>query len=235
MYLDPKVMQDVSDVINQHSDLVNQGDFITLYSILGRMVGTNTTKAVLISTFTEMMYESGIDPLKDMREVPTMFYALSKVSTVELPEHIRAINQRAFYGCSELEQINIPAGVQSIYGYAFLGCSKLSQIYLPKDLVFIGGDAFAHSGLQSIVLPEKLGMIPPGCFKDCLLLESVVLPLNITSIAPNAFSYCDALQEIVYPGTREQLLAEPTVYKRIDLTKVRCKDGAFSKKELESI
>ena len=52
--------------------------------------------------------------------------------SVELPNDIYRIDDRAFYGCENLEQINIPESVMYIDPTAFAGCTKLPSDVLER-------------------------------------------------------------------------------------------------------
>ena len=64
------------------------------------------------------------------------------LTTVNLPDTLTEIRERAFSGCSELRGIKIPEGTQSIGAGAFRGCTSLEAVYLPGSITRIGTDAF---------------------------------------------------------------------------------------------
>ena len=66
----------------------------------------------------------------------------SALRTVELPNDIYRIDDRAFYGCENLEQINIPESVMYIDPTAFAGCTKLTADVLERIRTLSDKDAF---------------------------------------------------------------------------------------------
>lgn len=66
----------------------------------------------------------------------------SDIKSVEIPDTVTVIEQKAFYQCSELETVKMSENVKSIGESAFINCSKLKSIYLPASLETIDCAAF---------------------------------------------------------------------------------------------
>ncbi|MCQ2976383.1 MAG: leucine-rich repeat protein, partial [Bacteroidales bacterium] len=70
------------------------------------------------------------------------FNGCSGLTSIDIPESVTSIGNRAFNGCSGLTSIDIPESVTSIGNYAFNGCSGLNSIDIPESVTSIGGWAF---------------------------------------------------------------------------------------------
>ena len=91
----------------------------------------------------------------------------SGLTSLNLPDGITEIGDRAFYDCSGLTSLTLPAGITSIGRGAFNGCSGLTSLTLPDGVTSIYFDAFAGcSGLTSIyVYAEKVPKIDSKAFE----------------------------------------------------------------------
>lgn len=68
--------------------------------------------------------------------------------SVEIPEGVTEIGDRAFKGCTALTGVVVPEGVQSIGKGAFDRCEALTHISIPASAVSLGDDVFY--GCQSL-------------------------------------------------------------------------------------
>ena len=84
-----------------------------------------------------------------------LFENCRNLESVELPDGLAAIGEKAFETCSALKEINLPDGVETIGYRAFAGCENLENIVLPANLKKIGFSAFRYCPkLKRIALPE---------------------------------------------------------------------------------
>ena len=128
------------------------------------------------------------------------FYDCDGLETIDLPQSLTSLGSYVFCSCGALTQLTIPTGVTEIPERAFSGCSKLSDVVLPEGLTTIGSYAFSGcDALETIDLPEGLTAIGSNAFNDCDGLETIDLPQSLTSLGNYVFYYCDALTEITIP------------------------------------
>lgn len=96
---------------------------------------------------------------------------------------------------------------------------------LPVTRLGGGGDGFRrHNVLESVTLPEGLGILDETCFDSCRQLKTVVIPSTVTTIGDNPFWGCSSMETmqlatgntafqvvdgVLYDKTGEKLIAYP--------------------------
>ena len=128
------------------------------------------------------------------------FYECSKLSEITIPCSVKTIEEEAFYKCSSLTNLVIPNSVTNIKEKAFGFCTNLKNIEIPTSVNTIGVRAFDNCvNLSSITIPEGVTRIEDSAFNGCNKLESAVLPNTLKFIAKYAFGYCNSLNSIIIP------------------------------------
>lgn len=87
-----------------------------------------------------------------------------KARSVEIPNTVTSIGEKAFAGCSMLQEINIPESVTVIGEKAFENCMSLSSIIIPASVKSIGKDAF--KGCEYLLAISKPAHISERMFPD---------------------------------------------------------------------
>lgn len=124
------------------------------------------------------------------------------ITSVNIPDGVKKIGDKAFFDCKNLENIKIPDSVESIEKNAFMHCASLKSIEIPESVKSIREYAFASCiSLESIEIPESVQHIGKGAFGNCISLESVEIPDSITNIAVCAFHKCESLESIEIPNS----------------------------------
>lgn len=151
------------------------------------------------------------------------FFGCQQLTTIVLPDTLRAIGEMAFQDCSGLTLDRLPASLRFVGSRAFRGCGKLTLTGLPSGLQSIGWGAFEGcksltvsklpdgikalekavfsgcSGLALTALPDSVEFIGESAFYDCGNLELNALPDTLKIIGNFAFSGCRKLQAISIP------------------------------------
>ena len=109
------------------------------YSVLG---GNTKIKAVQLTAGLEA--------------IPTNFFTDSSVETVEIPNSVTTISERAFDGVDTLSTVYLPKNLTTIEDNAFNGCVGLKSITLPDGLETIGAKAFMGTKLKTITIPASV-------------------------------------------------------------------------------
>lgn len=128
-----------------------------------------------------------------------------------LPDTVTETGSRVAGYTHALTEIVFPEGFKAVGESAFYYADGLRKVTLPETLETIGASGFRATGLESVVIPDrvtsvgtyaftlcekmkraKLGSglkeIPNAMFFNCHKLEELTLPEEITSIGSTAFS-----------------------------------------------
>lgn len=103
------------------------------------------------------------------------FYNCMKISSVEIGNNTKCIEDSAFADCSSLVNMLIGSGVLTIGEYAFSGCKAMYQINIPKKVVKIFKNAFnGCSKLKTINIeePKSSDDMHKINFDDCIFNRS---------------------------------------------------------------
>ncbi len=100
------------------------------------------------------------------------FYHKSTITNVAIPQSVKNIgygtsntSYGALSGCSKLTRVDLPNSVTALNNYAFSRCSGLTSIKIPDSVKSIGGFTFAScSGLASITMYSSLKSIGRAAF-----------------------------------------------------------------------
>ena len=156
------------------------------------------------------------------------FYNCSGLTSIEIPNSVTSIGERAFFNCSSLTSVEIPDSVASIGDLAFYGCSSLTSVVIPDSVTSIGSSAFSGcSSLTSVIIGDSVTSIGSSAFYGCSSLTSVVIPDSVTSIGSYAFYDCSSLTSVVI-GDSVTSIGENAFYNCSNLTSVVIPDSVTS-------
>ena len=144
----------------------------------------------------------GQGPKFEIRDGILVSVALNGATAVTIPKEVHSIGNAAFRFCDTLMSVEIPDTVTNIEERAFAGCAALREALIPSNVVRIGRNAFHHCiALKSASLPEGLTAIAPQLFRDCQSLGSIVVPHGVEEIGAGAFENCISLETISLPDS----------------------------------
>ena len=155
------------------------------------LIFTNNTS---IYFFREFKYFTGIQYFK--------FNNCSNLFAINLPEHIKYIDNECFQSCENLKNIQIPDSCTKIGDRAFSMCSTLETVRVSINCLSMGNSAFnSCTNLKSINIPENCIRIGDSIFNRCTSLENIHIPESCSLIGAYAFNGCSSLQKISLPST----------------------------------
>lgn len=101
------------------------------------------------------------------------------------------------YGvCGKMTKIQLPNDVTAINNYAFYNCVNLTDINFPDTITTIGQSAFNSCILLPQVSLKNVQKINSNGFDNCMGMKAIWIGSSITSIGTQAFRYCSALTKI---------------------------------------
>ena len=172
----------------------NEG-LTTLYKLKFTTIGKNECSVILSSqpsepTALEIPTQVTINNSDYyVTVIDAKAFSQSKFTSVNLPENLKTIEDRAFYMCTGLTgELFIPNSVTSIGDYAFFRCTQLTGLSFEENsnLNTIGEYAFAgyYNGSSS---DYRMG-----------LTGNLIIPNSVTSIGNHAFYLCDKFTSLSF-------------------------------------
>ena len=190
MTLKDKVLAEIKNNI----DLIKEDEFEELY----RAVDEHISDEGALGMLSDILIESGIDPLAVSSPVPNMFTRSKKIKSIDYKYDIVL---SGMFMHSSLEDISFTNDLNEIEFMAFLGCKNLKSIDLSNtNLKQLAPRIFQGcENMTSVVLPDDLTILPKYCFEQCSSLEKVILSKNLQSIWYYAFDSCKSLRDLTIP------------------------------------
>lgn len=101
---------------------------------------------------------------------------------------VDTIEDSALAKCKELTSVILPDSVKAIREGAFYACRNLKTVVFPNSLLSIGKNAFEScESLSKVELPSLLSIIELGAFRHCDNLEFVTIPSSVKKIGKDTF------------------------------------------------
>ena len=145
-YIDFEDFNVLKALLNMGVD-INNDCYITYNEAanVDSLIFTNKTSIYL---FREFKYFTGIKYF--------MFDKCSNLLAINLPEHIKYIENECFQSCGNLKNIYIPENCTQIGDRAFSKCSTLETVNVSTNCTSMGNSAFnSCTNLKSINIPEN--------------------------------------------------------------------------------
>ena len=154
------------------------------------------------------------------------FYSCGSITSIAIPEGVKAIGGNAFYNCSSLTNISIPDSVTQIRADAFRMCNpelydtatidniklvdgwvvgflspEIADIKLCNVRGIVCNACENYSRLQTLEITGDFKYMGSYAFSGCRMLQSIVLDAPIETIGFYAFDRCVELSHIELPST----------------------------------
>lgn len=124
-------------------------------------------------------------------------FAESGLSSIEIPDNVTTMEERAFRHCTSLASVEIGKNLKEIPAYAFARCGALTDIRIPETVAGIGYSAFGDcTSLTSVEIPDGVASIGAWAFSGCSQLASVRIGKALTAMEEYAFEDCTALTSV---------------------------------------
>ncbi len=129
----------------------------------------------------------------------------TKISSLVLPDSVKAIGHNSFGGCKELVSVKFPDNLEEIGAHAFWYCQKLDNVIFPSSTKIVNESAFESCAkLKNLKMNEGLEQICSKAFLGCGL-SIVTIPSTVHSFGKEIFKMKYLRSSLVvrcYPGSK---------------------------------
>ena len=123
----------------------------------------------------------------------------------------------AFFGCVGLQTLELPQNLVQISDRAFARCRNLASVTLPTTLQRIGNSAFdGCASIIEMIVPELVTSIGICAFRGCTRLVTLIvfqapppLPPAVLTVDQRAFENCPNLMQVSAPNQAVAALGAP--------------------------
>lgn len=137
----------IAKFIENNIDLIEANEFEELYNV----ANDELMLVKHICELTESLLSAGINPLLYLEIIPEAYLARSILfESLNIPDNIVCINQRAFQSNIQLKVITLPKTLQIIEREAFLSCVNLRVINMNCIYPVIEDGAFKFCTIREI-------------------------------------------------------------------------------------
>ena len=130
-----------------------------------------------------------------------------EITSVYIPEGVRAIGNSAFRACSELKSLHLPASIEVIDEMAFMGCGNLESITVEEGNPYFHAvnNCLIETATGKLILGCKNSVIPDdgsvrtigfGAFYECEGLTEITIPASVGSMEDKCFYGCASLERV---------------------------------------
>ena len=135
--------QELKDFIKSHLDLIDNHQYEELYrehrfDFWGRVLDGLSSPRLL----TEFLLSCGLNPLEYVERVPRAYLQGSAMTSIELPEGIKVIDEYAFCNMNNLSEITIPESCEVVERGAFECCKELTTVRIKNKNTKFGNKVF---------------------------------------------------------------------------------------------
>ena len=157
-------LKEIADAIREKkgtSDLINPQNFASEIASIEGGSGGGFEGAVGGIEYLEMYGNGYVIKAKVYGNFvpPYSFYKDVQLTSVELPDSITRIGERAFQECSKLNMTELPNNLTTVDLQIFYGCKKITEITFKSTPNFISTQAFTGSNLTTINVPWAEGEV----------------------------------------------------------------------------
>lgn len=143
---------------------------------------------------------------RNVTQIKEEGFAGHNATTINLPNTITTICDKAFQNCSSLVSISISENICHFGNGVFNGCNNL-QHNIYNNARYLGNSSNPyiilcknlHAGITFCEIYNSCRIIYEKAFASCTSLTSIQIPDKIKSIGENAFYNCSSLKSIIIP------------------------------------
>lgn len=169
---------------------------------LEKVVIPNSVETLGNSSFEQCFSLKELTLSSLLTEIPNDAFRQTAITSLNIPDGIKKIGNRAFYSCKDLEEVAFPEDLQEIGNSSFNWCSKIEELVIPKKVTRIYNSAFSNCySLQTVTITGNT-IMDNWAFAWCSNLSTFIFPDGYTDddLNGNIFDGCESLP-IIYNST----------------------------------
>ena len=183
---------------------INLADFVMMRDSMPRLTALNLKDVRIkrLYSFISGGVKYWTDYAQDDALPVNCLKGKKTLTSFVFPDVLKRINPGAFYGAGLKGSLNIPEGVVEIDERAFADNDFTGVLTLPSTLKKIGDSAFSGCLFNCpLNLPDGIEEIGSECFWNCRnLYGNLILPSHLKKIGSRAFNGCAGLKgDLVIP------------------------------------
>ena len=142
----------------------------------------NTFNEYLKGTKTEITAED----LEGVTKIEKYSFSYSPITSIDIPQSVVVIDERAFYYCTKLKSVTVPDSVTTLGNGAFERASSLETLVLGNGITHIPNNLCGYVPLKQLTIGNSVVSFGTTAFVNTKL-TSVVLPSTVTTMGVHVF------------------------------------------------
>ena len=163
------------------------------------------------------------------------FINFTNLISITLPSSLLSIEEDTFknmkylkkvngdlkwYKYFNIEEFSVPINEKKLKREIFYKWKSLLKLKLSDNIDEIEKGCFEQSGIEEIIIPKKVKIIPDNAFKNCFNLRKIIIHQNVEFISNTAFVNCPKLttENIICPEKFKNLFQKKLIIQNNNLT-----------------
>ena len=171
------------------------------------------SKGIKIGEITELTIAADIDGIPVTEIVASGFTSCYTLETVNIPDSIKVVGDKAFRYCRELKAVNVYVAYPEEAGLYETVYSSYEGTLIRNDFGTMYLEYVPQAKSGDFTIPEKVTHVLENAFYRTSL-DSVTIPANVTSVPKYAFNESSTLKTITFAERTDALeLGSSAFYK----------------------
>lgn len=143
----------------------------------------------------------------EVRNIGLQSFFNTSGTSLQIPDGVRNIGQRAFEECSSLESVEVGFYLTDIEDRAFFNCTSLESINFCNSslLKAVGVDAFRNTKLINLTLPSSVETIGQSAFMGATELQYASVGDSLVNIETSTFEGSSSLKTFELSDSVEKI------------------------------
>lgn len=99
-----------------------------------------------------------------LTEIGSRAFFMSNIETIEIPESVMHIGNKAFAYCSGLTEVKMPSQIKIFGDFLFQECGSLETVRIPEGVHKLEGTFYEYRALRRVYIPDSVKEIDKWVF-----------------------------------------------------------------------